>query len=422
MSSKLPAAGRAGAFEPARPALLLPAAADLAAPLPASTDVAVIGGGLAGCALAFYLASAGVDVVVIERGELNREASGTNAGSFHFQIAIHQLSGSDSDADTARLHEDVRLHADAADVWSGLEDELRADLGVHVTGGLMVAETEDELRTLIRKQRIERAAGLETELLSGRELRDFAPYLADDLTGAVYCGREGHANPLLAGPAFAARAIEAGARIRTHAPVLSVDAPGEPGSARFRLHTRGGDIVAARVVNAAGAWAPEVAALSGLSLPVYADGLHVNVTEPRERMLTPMVQHIGRRLTLKQAANGTFIIGGGWPARPERPPARYSVRWDSAAGNTAVAVRVLPALRDVRVMHMWTGVIAFTDDLLPVVGEYRRLPGYYLCLASTGFTLGPIIARTLAEHLAGRPGGGLPAQYAPDRVPELTRG
>jgi sarcosine oxidase, subunit beta len=400
-----------------RQALVLPAAGDLRAPLPASTDIAVIGGGLAGCALAYYLATAGAEVVVIERGELNREASGTNAGSFHFQIAIHQLTGSDSDADTARLHADVRLHADAADVWSALEDELHADLGVHVTGGLMVAETRDELRTLIRKQRIEQDAGLQTELLTGRALREFAPYLADDLTGAVYCGREGHANPLLAAPAFAARAIEAGARIRTHAPVLSVDTLTGRGGARFRLRTAAGDITAARVVNAAGAWAPEVAALSGLSLPVWSDGLHVNVTEPRERMLTPMVQHIGRRLTLKQSANGTFIIGGGWPARQQPPPARYSVRWDSAAGNTAVAIRVLPALADVRVMHMWTGVIAFTDDLQPVVGEYRRLPGYYLCLASTGFTLGPIIARMLAEHLTSRTPGVIPAEFAPDRVP-----
>jgi len=412
----------APAAVPARPNLVLPAASDLRAPLPASTDVVVIGGGLAGCALAYFLATAGADVVVLERGELNREASGTNAGSFHFQIAIHQLTGSDSDADTARLHADVRLHAEAADVWSALEDELRADLGVHVTGGLMVAETQDELGTLVRKQRIEQAAGLETDLLTGRELRDFAPYLASDLTGAAYCGREGHANPLLAAPAFAARAIEAGAWIRTHAPVLGVEPVTGPGSARFRLRTAAGEIAAARVVNAAGAWAPDVAALSGISLPVWADGLHVNVTEPRERMLTPMVQHIGRRLTLKQAANGTFIIGGGWPARPERPPARYSVRWDSAAGNTAVAVRVLPALADVRVMHMWTGVIAFTDDLLPVVGAYRRLPGYYLCLASTGFTLGPMIARMLADHLTSRVPGQLPAEYAPDRVPALTRG
>ena len=413
---RVPAGGLPGAGP------LLPAASELAAPLPASTDVAIIGGGLAGCALAYYLAKAGVETVVIERGELNREASGTNAGSFHFQIAIHQLTGSDSDADRARLLTDVRLHSAAADAWSQLEDELSTDLGVHVTGGLMIAETQGELATLVRKQRIEREAGLETELLTGRELADFAPYLADDLSGAVYCAREGHANPLLAAPAFAVRAMRAGARVRTHAPVQAVESVDGPGSSRFRLRTGCGDLLAARLVNAAGAWAPEVAALSGLPLPVYSDGLHVNVTEPREPMLTPMLQHIGRRLTLKQAANGTFIIGGGWPARPEQPPARYSVRWDSAAGNTAVAVRVMPALRDVRIMHMWTGVIAFTDDLLPVVGAFGRLPGYYLCLASTGFTLGPIIARMLAEHLAGGSRHELPAEYAPDRVPALSRG
>ena len=402
---------------------LLPAAADLAAPLPVGADVVVVGGGLAGCALAYYLASAGVEVLVVERGELNREASGTNAGSFHFQIAIHQLTGSDTAADRARLLDDVRLHAAAADEWAGLEAELRADLGVHVTGGLMVAETAEEFAILAAKQRIEAEGGLETELLTGPELRDFAPYLAPDLAGAVYCGREGHANPLLAAPAFAARAIEAGARFRTHADVLAVE-PLTTSGARFRLRTTAGDILAHRVVNAAGAWAGELAALTGISLPVWRDGLHVNVSEPREPMLTSMVQHIGRRLTLKQAANGTFIIGGGWPARPG--PGRYSIRWDSAAGNTAVALRVVPALADVRIIHMWSGVIAFTDDLLPVVGEVTRVPGYYVCLASTGFTLGPVIARMLAGHLAEHPAGAparpLPPEYAPDRTARTPAG
>jgi glycine/D-amino acid oxidase-like deaminating enzyme len=401
--------------------LLLPALADLCVALPASTDVLIIGGGLAGCALAYYLARSGTDVVVVERGELNREASGTNAGSFHFQIAIHQLTGSDTAADRARLLADVRLHAAAADVWAGLEDELGTGLGVHVTGGLMVAETQHELDILTAKHSIEAQAGLETELLIGAELREFAPYLAPDLAGAVYCGREGHANPLLAAPAFAARAIESGARIRTHAGVLAVERVDSAGSARFLVRTDVGVIRARRVVNAAGAWAPEVARLCGIGLPVYPEGLHVNVTEPRERILTPMVQHIGRRLTLKQAANGTFIIGGGWPAKVEPPPSRYSVRWDSAAGNSAVAVRVLPALRDIRIIHMWTGVIAFTDDLLPVVGEVRQQPGYYVCLASTGFTLGPIVARMLAEHMTASARNTLPAEYAPDRVSALSR-
>ena len=73
-----------------------------------------------------------------------------------------------------------------------------------------------------------------------------------------------------------------------------------------------------------------------------------------------MVQHIGRRLTLKQSANDTFIIGGGWPAHPELPPRRFSTTWESTAGNVAIAMRVVPLLADVRIVRTWSGVMAFT--------------------------------------------------------------
>jgi glycine/D-amino acid oxidase-like deaminating enzyme len=368
--------------------------------------VVVVGGGLAGAATAYYLAGEGVDVVLLERSELNREASGTNAGSFHFQIAIHQLSARETESSRARLLADVRLHSEAARLWLTLEDELDAPLGVHTIGGLMVAETPDELQILHDKHVIEDEAGLETHVLEGDDLRRFAPYLADDLLGASFCPQEGHANPFQAAPLFALRAAERGAVVRTHVEVTGV-------RAGFAIETTAGAIHAQRVVNAAGAWAGDVAAMSGLRLPIRAEGLHVNVTEPREHVLDPLLQHIGRRLTLKQAANGTFIIGGGWPAHPEAAPARYSTLWESAAGNAAVALRVLPSLADVRIVRMWTGVMAFTDDLQPVVGEVSALPGYFACIATTGFTLSPMIARMLAAHMAGRPS--LPLEYAPDR-------
>lgn len=394
-----------------------PSAQELRGPLPGETDVLVVGGGLAGVATAYYLACEGVDVVLVERDELNREASGTNAGSFHFQIALHQLTAWGTDNVRARLLAEVRLHAEAARIWTTLEAELDASMGVHTTGGLMVAETEVERQLLADKNRIEKEAGLETHLLSAAELRDFAPYLADDLTGASFCPQEGHANPLLAAPLFALRAQEQGAVIRTHAEVTKVEA--EPGSGtRFTVTTAAGTIRARRIVNAAGAWAGELAQMSGLTLPLRAEGLHVNVTEPRERVLDPLVQHIGRRLSLKQSTNNTFIIGGGWASFPEPRPTRHSTRWESAAGNTAVAVRVMPSLADVRVVRMWTGVMAFTDDLSPIVGESARLPGYFTCVATTGFTLSPLTARMLAEHMSSPAGGReLPPEYAPDRNP-----
>ncbi|HEY6594482.1 MAG TPA: FAD-dependent oxidoreductase, partial [Asanoa sp.] len=146
--------------------------------LPRETDVLIVGGGVAGVALADELAAQGVEVVLVERGELNREASGTNAGSMHLQIAIHQLTAFDT-ADVAdRLRDETRLAAEAARLWHALDAELGGGLELHVTGGLMVAETEEQLRLLHDKQRIEEAAGLETHVLEGDELRRVAPYLA----------------------------------------------------------------------------------------------------------------------------------------------------------------------------------------------------------------------------------------------------
>ncbi len=386
----------------------------LAQPLPESTDVLVVGGGLAGASLAYYLAREGVEVVLVERGELNREASGTNAGSFHFQIAIHQLTGAETDNVRERLQTEVRLHAEAAEVWKGLERELDGRLGIHFTGGLMVAETEDQLRLLHEKRAIEEEAGLDIEIFEGDELRSVAPYLARDLTGASFCPQEGHADPALAAPLFALRAVQAGAAIRTHAEVTGIDADSDGGAHRFTVMTAAGRIRAHRVVNAAGAWANELAALTRFQLPLRSEGLHLNVTEPREHVLVPMVQHIGRRLTLKQTANNTFIIGGGWPARSEPRPRRYSTEWESMAGNVAVAVRVMPLLADVRIVRTWSGVMAFTDDLAPIVGESLRLPGYHTLIATTGFTLSPLMARLLAETMAtGR--NTIPPAYAVDR-------
>jgi sarcosine oxidase, subunit beta len=391
------------------------------APLPSSTDVLVIGGGIAGAAMAYYLAKSGVEVTLVERGELNREASGTNAGSFHFQLAIHQLSGQGAEADRERLLAEARLSLEAYTVWQELGDELDGSLDIHQTGGWMVAETPEQLQTLRDKYELEQSAGIATEVVTGDELRERAPYLAGSVIGATYCPIEGHANPLVAAPLYALRAVEHGALIRTRTEVLSIDVNGTAGARRFTVHTDAGPIDAHRVVDCAGAWCAEPAAMVGLRFPVRREGLHVNVTEPRPHLLTPMVQHIGRRLTLKQTEQNTFIIGGGWPT-PEAPrPRRYPTSWHSAAGSTAVAVSVLPALADVRVVRTWSGAIVFTDDFSPVVGESALVPGFHACVSSTGFTFSPLLARRLAEQMvAPASSSPFPDRYSLDRATVST--
>jgi glycine/D-amino acid oxidase-like deaminating enzyme len=378
------------------------------------TDVLIIGGGIAGTALAYYLAREGVAVSLVERAELNREASGTNAGSLHLQIAIHQLVGGYDTSNVAdRLRDETRLAVEAAHLWHALEAELAGPIDLHVTGGLMVAETPGHVALLREKQRLEEAAGLETRVVEGDELRALAPYLGDTITGASFCPSEGHVNPLVAAPLFARRAAEHGALVATHADVLGVEARDDGG---FRVTTTAGAISARRVVNAAGAWADDLAAMVGLRLPLGRLGLHVNVTEPRPRLIEPLIQHIGRRLTLKQSANHTFIIGGGWPAVPQPAPRRFTTSWESLAGNAAVAVSVVPALADVRVIRTWSGVMAWTDDVSPIVGESRRVPGYHVCVAgSSGYTLTPLLARTLAEQMVSGTSA-LPDAYSPDRA------
>ena len=136
----------------------------------------IVGGGIAGVALADQLARAGVEVVLVERGELNREASGTNAGSMHLQIAIHQLIGGlDAPGEAERLHEETRLAVEAAGLWKELDAELEAGpardrrADGRRDGGAAAAPA--------RQAAARSRGGLETHVLEGAELRAFAPYL-----------------------------------------------------------------------------------------------------------------------------------------------------------------------------------------------------------------------------------------------------
>src|SRR5882672_4369521 len=166
------------------------------------TDVLIVGGGLAGCATAYYLAREGVEVTLIERYDLNTQASGCNAGSIHAQIA-HEPFMSLGDGWARNFAPTIPLMLESIRLWAGLEAELGCDLEVSLAGGILVAETEAQLRDIERKASLERAHGLSVEMLSTGDLRRMAPYVSEQMIGGAFCPTEGKANPLKVTPAFA---------------------------------------------------------------------------------------------------------------------------------------------------------------------------------------------------------------------------
>lgn len=375
-----------------------------------STDVAavVIGGGLLGCATAWMIAREGGAVLLAERDQINQHASGQNAGSLHFQLEYRMMEHGIEAARKAA--EAMPLHLEAAELWRRLPEATGEDITVVQTGGLMLAETPEQVRILEQKTEIEQSWGLEISMLDRGEVRDLAPYLADSVLAAAYCPIEGKADTRTAGPALARAAARAGAEIATRCEVVALDRSGSRWNLKLRQDGVERRINAEAVIIAAGVWTTAVGELAGVDLPTIPLALMMTASLRVPTFIGHLVQHAGARLSLKQSLEGNVLIGGGWPAKL---PLRFdgspdlSTRPDllgsSLAGNADAAMRVVPELREIPALRSWVGTTTVTPDQLPLVGPVPQAPGLFVATGGSAFTLGPSFAQVLADLVAGRP-------------------
>lgn len=388
-------------------------------------DILIVGGGLVGCATAWHLSRLGLKVLLAERGHLNAGASGQNAGSLHFQIERRFLEqGEKAAADGARI---VTLNRLAIAEWRGIEDMLGRPLDVAMHGGLMVAETEADMELLAFKVARENELGLATQVLTGAEVRERAPCLSTALAGAAWLADEGHANPRILVDAFADGAREQGAAVRTGTALTALSMTRDR-TYRATLAGPDGDmrVNTPRILLAAGHWVPRLAGLLGLNVPLYPAPLMMSVTDRAEPVLPYLIQHVGRRLSMKQTEDGNLLIGGGWPSRLARradgtpdldSPAEVELA--NLRANLEVAARVMPALASRSLLRTWTGTTCISADQLPIVGEVAAAPGLFVAAGGSLFTLGPVLARLLAQTIAEGTAPEELAMFAPRRFAHL---
>jgi len=357
-------------------------------------DTVVIGGGIVGLFASWFLAEEGAAVLCLNDGR--NAGSFANAGSLHGQMQsrMERLFPER----VADYQETLAIYPRAIDYWADIANRLDEDIEYQLGGGLMIAETSQQLESLRAKSAVENRCGIETAILNASEVLAIAPYLRDDIVGALYCPKEGKVNPMTANCAVHRMAIAKGAQVINDARVTRCEAA----STGYQVHSSKGGFRAARVLIAAGAGSGELAATLGVAIPVSAEPLHMNVTEPAQDFLPHLVQHAEMALTMKQLKTGQLLIGGGWPAQYSADQPAPAVIAESLFGNLALARHLVPGIEGLQVQRSWAGINTMVD-LLSVIGEVDASPGVFLAIpGDAGYTLAPYCARLVVDQMSGR--------------------
>ena len=399
-------------------------------------DVVVVGGGIAGCATAYYLARRGVRVTLYERGEIAGEQSGRNWGFVRQQ---------------GRDPFEVPLMMASNRIWRGLEQELGADIEWIQGGNLALAATPERAALLEEWLGVARQAGLDTRLMTTREVQAFLPGMAETWRAGLYTESDGHAEPVKATQAFAQAAVKHGADLHPRCAVLGVDTEGGRVSG---VLTEEGPIRTRTIVCAAGAWSSRLVRPLGVTLPQRWVRATVARTSPappltRAGVWGPAVSFRQRRdgtlniaaagaadhdITLDSLRHLRLFLPNYWKNRklfrfhvgrpllrslagllPGSRARRQPMTWDRSTGpvpnvakvrrSLAEMRRLYPSLHGLTVTRSWAGYIDTTPDAIPVIGEAG--PGGLVIatgFSGHGFAMGPIVGRLVAELVAdGKP-------------------
>ena len=350
--------------------------------LPDVAEIVIVGAGVTGLCAGLYLAQSGHDVVVLDRGEPWGDASGANAGTLSVQIKRPEV---------------VDLTLESTRLWQEFAEQFAIDVGFVRCGGLRVATSPGEVVRLRQSVADQQAQGLEVEVLEGDAMRAAAPWLGHDVLAASHCPWDSLSVPLSAGHGLILAVGRAGGRVIGNAGVDAIDNRGDG----FRVVTGAGVVRCRILVIAAGAWLGDIAAMLGVDLPVMVDVNMLTITEPSPSIMDRIVTHIGGMLSVKQYANGTCIIGGGWQGRGGRESGRKELDYVRLLHNLRFAARVVPALADLRVVRSWSGFEAVTPDALPLFGA---LPGneraFVVGCSRGGYSQGPALGHLLCQLIA----------------------
>jgi glycine/D-amino acid oxidase-like deaminating enzyme len=361
-------------------------------------EVIIVGGGIIGSAIAYYVSKSGLNVAVLEKNEL---ASGTSSRCDGNILAIDKDPGFDSQMSLASQK---------------LVDELSKELEHHfeyrAPGSILVCETEEEMIAAEKWVSRQKEAGLPFKMLDRSDIRQESPFFADDLLGGLECETDSTVNPYLFSFALAEGAKKRGAEIYTHTEVKSIK---KLTTGDFEIETSNGLFTAKKVVNAAGVWAPMIGKMLGIPIPIKPRKGHIIVASRQQpvglrkvmefgylmskfggqRKVDPLTEKYGVALVFEPTESQNFLIGSS----REFIGFNTTVNIDVIKCMARRAIRFYPKMADMLVIRTYAGLRPWTEDHLPIISHVDEVPGFYIAAGheGDGISLAAITGKLIDE-------------------------
>lgn len=350
-------------------------------------DVAIIGAGVMGCALAHDLSAKGRSVVVLDRSTICSGSSGVNAGGVRHQF-------------TAELN--VRAATRSIERIASFEEEFGVDVGFRQVGYLFLVERRDTEQLFKKAVDLQRSCGVPSDFVSPEDIRELVPMASTDyLVGGAFCPGDGHLDPHTLVSGFAAVARRRGALFIQNCAVTGFDM----GSDRIvAVRTSTGEVFSpAVVVNAAGAWATDIARRAGVDVEITPWHSQVFLLGGIEDLpdTLPMTIDFDNGKTYVHREGAGLLAGNddGWQRDTSWP-----VGFDESRAPILIErlVRRFPVLEDARLKRGWAGLLEVTPDENPIVG-WTGPRNFYTAagFSGHGLSLAPGLSPDVARDICG---------------------
>jgi sarcosine oxidase subunit beta len=344
-------------------------------------DVVIIGGGIVGLSIAYYLAlrRAG-KIVLFEKGQLGEGSTSRCVGGIRTQFSTEI---------------NIRFSLESLKTFEQFGEEFGIDPEFKRIGYLFLATTEWEIGAFRENIKLQRKFNIPVEFLSPDEIRSRWPYLrTDDILGGTFCSWDGYAGPSEVLSGFVNGAKRAGVKICEGMEIMGISL------ARGRIHsvkTKGEEILTPVVVNAGGPHAASIGEMADIKIPVKPLRRQIFITAPFHvtHGLIPLTIDFHRGWYFRKEGNGLLLSG---PLDPE-PSFSLNVDYEAMAETSENAMYRVPALEKARIARGWAGLYEISPDHHAILGKVPEVEGLILAngLSGHGFQHSPAVGKVISE-------------------------